>query len=71
MPTKNAKNLEKDVKKAVSSKHYRNIVAVIAVLVGILLILTNLSGIIYSVVGLALIYLGLKLFGYSIPIPPL
>jgi len=66
--TKNA-SISSEVKKAVSDKASRNIVAALAVIIGILLILSNLTGIILSVVGLVLIYFGLKLFGYSIPIP--
>lgn len=69
MAKSNAKNIEKDVKKELHNKSHRNIVAAISIIIGILLVLTNLPGIIYSVVGLVLIYLGLKLFGYSIPIP--
>jgi len=66
--TKNV-SVSDEVRKAVSDKASRNIVAALAVIIGILLILSNLTGIILSVVGLVLIYFGLKLFGYSIPMP--
>ncbi|MDE1827608.1 MAG: hypothetical protein KGH65_00395 [Candidatus Micrarchaeota archaeon] len=66
--TKNV-SVSDEVKKAVSDKASRNIVAALAIIIGVLLILFNLAGIIYSVAGLVLIYFGLKLFGYSIPMP--
>ncbi|MDE1850758.1 MAG: hypothetical protein KGH54_03120 [Candidatus Micrarchaeota archaeon] len=66
--TKNV-SVSDEVKKAVSDKASRNIVAALAIIIGILLLLSNLTGIILSVVGLVLIYFGLKLFGYSIPMP--
>ena len=80
MAKKNSKSISQDIeddaqsikaqaKKAVSDKASRNIVAALAVLIGILLILFNLSGIVMALAGLVLIYLGMKLFGYSIPMP--
>ncbi|MGI0141199.1 MAG: hypothetical protein ACREBF_00910 [Candidatus Micrarchaeales archaeon] len=73
---KNTKNLGKDIRKTeralkqtVLNKHYKHIVAAFGIIVGIVLLLENIGGVIYAAIGLVLIYLGLKLFGYSIPIP--
>ncbi|HVA82796.1 MAG TPA: hypothetical protein VNF06_01390 [Candidatus Aquilonibacter sp.] len=60
---------DRSMTKATHNKHYQHIAGALAVIIGIFYVLTNLPGIIWSVVGLVLIYLGMKLLGYSIPIP--
>ena len=67
--SRSAAAADRTVTKATHNKHYQHIVGAIAVIIGIFYVLTNLPGILWSVVGLVLIYLGMKLLGYSIPIP--
>ncbi|MDE1870051.1 MAG: hypothetical protein KGH71_03645 [Candidatus Micrarchaeota archaeon] len=66
---RSADSADRKVEKVTHSKHYQHIVGALAVIIGIFYVLTNLPGILWSVVGLVLIYLGMKLLGFSIPIP--
>ncbi len=48
--------------------NYRKIGGVVLAVVGALLVLANLSGLLYAFAGIVLIYFGLRLLGYNIKV---
>ena len=78
--SRQSKNVEEDMRKVearinkathtnLSNDTYKVLAASIAVIIGIILILLNLSGVIEAFIGFIFIYFGLKGLGYSLPMP--
>jgi hypothetical protein len=77
MPNKNApkedasekvkagkQKVEKEMSKM--GLNYRKVVAAIIIIIGALLIITNLSALLLAFIGFVLIYFGLKMLGYHL-----
>ncbi len=60
----NKESVDKEVKKA--GLTYATIAGVVIAIIGMLLILFNLSGVLEAFIGFVLIYFGLKILGYHL-----
>ena len=57
-------SMEKEMSKM--GLNYKNVAGAILIVIGGVLVVTNLSGVLMAFAGLVLIYFGLKMVGYNI-----
>jgi Na+/phosphate symporter len=63
MPRKKVSKSADANRKPKGGINYKTVIAVVMLVIGALFVIFNLTGILYAVVGLALIYFGLKILG--------
>jgi hypothetical protein len=70
MPKKKKEDTKEKVEKEMSKMglNYKNVAGAILIIIGGVLVVTNLSGVLMAFTGLVLIYFGLKMVGYNIHI---